>query len=191
MLHALDDKGINSEPSSNRYVNMENSMNRHKLTINPLKALTLAAMICFAFSSTTMALSGDETFTFSTKSEPITSIGGDEKHNIPYSGWHWTGNSTAETSTGKKNETTFSCVMMSQPPNDSLFQAHTLCDIKAKDGSYSYSAVMGCTFIDAASGEVSCVGGLYGTGGVYSGRRGSITNHAKGGVSSGTGQWYK
>ena len=168
---------------------MENDMNRYKLIIKSLSTLTLAVMILLGFSTTTMAQNDSTTFTFSSKNNPINNLGGDGQNGVPYSAGHWTGNSKVSSSDGKKTDSSYSCVMMTQPPNDSLFQLHVLCDIKTKDGAYS--ATMGCTFIDVASSEVSCIGGLYGTGGVYSGRRGSITNYGKNNTASGTGQWYK
>jgi hypothetical protein len=67
-----------------------------------------------------------------------------------------------------------------------IFAMHMLRDIKAGNGTYS--AAMGCQFVNPATFEASCIGGLYGTSGTYAGKRGSITNHAKGGISTGTGQ---
>ena len=135
------------------------------------------------------ALAQDVTFTFTSTSNAPSTLGGNSKNGVPYSGSHWTGSSIGKSSAGETTKTSFSCVMMTQPPTDTLFQAHMLCDITAPDGTYS--ATMGCQFIDMAKGEVSCIGGLYGTGGAYAGRRGSITNHAKGSASTGTGQWFQ
>ena len=144
-------------------------------------ALTLA----LAVPAAAMA----QSFTFKSTSNAQTMLGGDGKNGVPYSGAHWTGSSTGVMSDGKKTNTTFKCVMMTQPPKDSLFETHMLCDITASDGTYS--ATMGCQFVNPSAQEVSCIGGLYGTGGIYAGRRGSITNHAKGSASTGTGQWFE
>lgn len=151
-------------------------------------ALALLALGTTVASSAS-AQAGGTSFTFTSTSNAPTMLGGTPTKKVPYSGMHWTGTSVGQTSTGQKTKTTFACVMMTQPPTDSLFQAHMLCDITAADGTYS--ATMGCQFIDPATSEASCIGGLYGTGGVYAGRRGSITNHAVGGASTGTGQWFK
>ncbi len=147
------------------------------------------AMIGATAPTSASAQAGNVTFTFSSTSNAPTMLGGDGKNGVPYSGQHWTGSSTGKTSTGATTKTSFSCVSMTQPPTDTLFQAHMLCDITAADGGYS--ATMGCQFIDMAKGEVSCIGGLYGTSGAYTGKRGSITNHAKGSASTGTGQWFQ
>ena len=147
------------------------------------------AMIGATAPTTASAQAAGSTFTFTSTSNAPTMLGGNGKNGVPYSGQHWTGSSTGKTSTGATTKTSFSCVMMTQPPTDSLFQAHMLCDITASDGGYS--ATMGCQFIDVAKGEASCIGGLFGTSGAYAGRRGSITNHGVGSASSGTGQWYK
>ncbi|MFM9852472.1 MAG: hypothetical protein ACKVOJ_06665 [Sphingomonadaceae bacterium] len=158
-----------------------------KTTLSGL--IAALAMIGATLPTTASAQAGAVTFTFTSNSNAPTMLGGNGKNGVPYSGMHWTGSSTGKTSTGEATKTSFSCVMMTQPPRDSLFEAHMLCDITASDGGYS--ATMGCQFIDAAKGEVSCIGGLYGTSGTYAGRRGSITNHAKGSASTGTGQWFQ
>lgn len=157
--------------------------------MKPFCSGLIAALAIIGATTSATAQAGGVTFTFSSTSNAPTALGGDGKNGVPYSGMHWTGSSMGQTSTGAKTKTKFSCVMMTQPPRDSLFQAHMLCDVTADDGSYS--AAMGCSFMDAAKQETSCIGGLYGTGGAYAGRSGSITNHAKGGVSSGTGQWFQ
>lgn len=154
------------------------------------KALIAAATAVLLLPATAVsAQDAGVSFTFTSTSNPPTMLGGTPTNKVPYSGMHWTGTSVGQTSTGQKTKTSFACVMMTQPPTDSLFQAHMLCDVTAPDGTYS--ATMGCQFIAPAKSEVSCIGGLYGTGGTYAGRRGSITNHAVGGVSTGTGQWFK
>jgi hypothetical protein len=131
---------------------------------------------------------GGITFTFTSTSENPAMLGGNGKNGVPYSGWHWIGSSIAQTSTGQKIKSSFTCVMMTQPPTDTLFMSHMLCDVTSAEGTYS--ATMGCQFIDQANLVASCIGGLYGTGGTYAGKRGSITNYARGGTSIGTGQWF-
>ena len=163
---------------------MKSRMKRLKV----VGAAACAVALGFAMSGPAMAQSGDQTFTFTSKSGTLNGLGGDGKYGVPYTGWHWTGTSTGETGDGQKTSSTFSCVMMTQPPSDSLFPMHMLCDVKAGDGAYS--TTMGCQFVNPATMEASCIGGLYGTGGAYAGRRGSITNHVKSGVSTGTGQWF-
>lgn len=152
-----------------------------------LSSIALVSVLWLAISSAAMA----QSFTFTSTNDGMTSIGGNGQNGVPYSAAHWTGNSAGMSADGSKTKTTYSCVMMSQPPNNTLFGAHMLCDIKAQNGTYS--AVMGCTTIDPKTRETSCIGGLVGTGGDYAGRRGSITNYVKamGADSKGTGQWFE
>lgn len=152
-----------------------------------LSSTALLSLLWLAMSSTAMA----QSFTFNSTSDEIKSLGGDGQNGVPHGASSWSGNSVGVFADGSKNKTTFSCVMMSQPPNNTLFQNHMICDVKATDGAYS--AVMGCNIIDMKTFETSCIGGLYGTGGTYSGRRGSITNYVKamGADSKGTGQWFE
>ena len=155
-----------------------------------LKNATSSLIAAFAvIGCISPAMAEDVTFTFNSTSNAPTMVGGNGTNKVPYSGMHWTGSSVGKTSTGQTTKTTFGCVMMTQPPRDSLFEFHMLCDVTASDGTYS--AAMGCQFIDQATQEASCIGGLYGTSGAYAGRRGTITNHGKGSASSGTGQWFQ
>lgn len=160
-------------------------------TLNLTSTLTgiAVALAMIGANAPAFAQSGDVTFTFNSTSNAPTALGGNGKNGVPYSGMHWTGNSTGKTSTGQTTKTSFACVMMTQPPRDSLFETHMLCDITASDGGYS--ATLGCQFINPAKQEASCIGGLYGTSGAYAGKRGVITNHAKGSSSTGTGQWFE
>jgi hypothetical protein len=163
------------------------------MTTPPFKTTAMAAIAAIAllgqsaFAQTSP--SGDMTFTFTSTSNPLNNIGGDGKNGVPYSGSSWTGSTTGMMADGRKLSSTFSCVMMSQPPNDTLFQTHALCDIKSADGTYSVA--MGCELLNPATMEASCIGALYGTGGAYAGKRGSVTNHVKSGVAHGTGQWFR
>lgn len=152
-----------------------------------VRSALIAGALVFALAVPATAMA--QSFTFKSTSNAQNMLGGDGKNGVPYSGGHWTGSSTGVMSDGTKTNTTFKCVMMTQPPRDSLFETHMLCDIVASNGTYS--ATMGCQFVNPSAQEVSCIGGLYGTGGIYAGRRGSITNHAKGSASTGTGQWFE
>ncbi len=160
-------------------------MNRCNLRSLRSSLIVGALMLPLAMPATAMA----QSFTFKSTSNAQNALGGNGQNGVPYSGGYWTGSSSGEMADGQKTNTTFKCVMMTQPPKDSLFEAHMLCDITAANGTYS--ATMGCMFVNPAKQEVSCIGGLYGTSGAYEGRRGSITNHAKGSVSTGTGQWFQ
>lgn len=132
---------------------------------------------------------GMDSFTFESTSNELTQIGGDGSKDNPYMGAHWTGTSVGKLANGQETSSSFSCVSMTQPPNNSIFMMHMVCDITQESGSYS--AVMGCQPLSDDAPNFSCIGGLRGKTGVFEGRRGSITNHAMGPKSSGTGQWFK
>ena len=104
-------------------------------------------------------------------------------------GAYWTGASTVTMADGSVNESTFTCVSTSQPPRDSIFMVHGVCDGTGADGDYTVYS--GCNIMDPEAGEMSCVGGLIGKSGNYAGRRGVLTIHSKGGASAGTGQWFE
>ncbi len=141
----------------------------------------VAVLACLAGSN-----AHAETFTFESQMDgPPVSVGGTRADGSSYGGSYFTGTSQGTTSTGGKTKTKFVCVSMTTPPTDSVFKMHSICNVSATDGDYS--VVFGCDILGPT--ENSCVGGLYGKTGVYKGRRGSLTNHAKGGKSTGTGQW--
>ncbi|MFK7841503.1 MAG: hypothetical protein AB8B54_04490 [Sphingorhabdus sp.] len=152
------------------------------------KAIGFAAAMLFATASVQAQPAADN-FTFQSSSNPATVVGSDGTGPNPYTGTFLTGTIQTAFESGETRNGTFSCVSMTQPPNGKLFDMHMLCDGTDKQGTYS--ATFGCTIINAATENFSCVGGLYGKSGAYAGRGGTATNHSLGGKASGTGQWYK
>ncbi|HAE27385.1 MULTISPECIES: hypothetical protein [Hyphomonas] len=129
-----------------------------------------------------------QTFTFQSTSEEPTTVGATTPEGS-VAGAYWTGASTVTMADGSVNESTFTCVSTSQPPRDSIFMVHGVCDGTGADGDYTVYS--GCNIMDPEAGEMSCVGGLIGKSGNYAGRRGVLTIHSKGGASAGTGQWFE
>jgi len=144
-----------------------------------------------AFGAASAVLCGGawaQTFTFVSTSEAPVTLGATTPEGS-VAGAYWTGASTATQADGTVNKSTFTCVSTSQPPRDSIFMVHGVCDGTGAEGDYTVYS--GCNIMDADAGEMSCVGGLIGKSGEYEGRRGVLTIHSKGGDSVGTGQWFE
>ncbi|MEP0190498.1 MAG: hypothetical protein ABJP70_07745 [Erythrobacter sp.] len=154
-------------------------------------AVLASAMAVTALTGASSALAqpSADTFTFTSQASSNVTVGSDGTGLNPYSGSYLTGTSETAFANGTNTAGNYTCVSMTQPPTDSLFDAHMLCDVTDSQGSYSVT--FGCTIIDAATVNWSCIGGLYGKSGAYEGRRGTLTNHTVGDAATGTGQWYR
>jgi hypothetical protein len=130
-----------------------------------------------------------DTFVFTSKANSQVLLGSDGTGTNPYSGAYFTGTTTGTMADSSTISAKYTCISMTQPPSGKIFDLHMLCD--ATDSTGTYSAVMGCTIIDAATANLSCIGGLYGKTGAYKGRGGTLTNHALGDSATGTGQWFR
>lgn len=129
-----------------------------------------------------------QAFTFSSTSETPTTVGATTPQGS-VSGAHWTGTTTTTYADGTKGESAFKCVSTSQPPRDSIFMVHGVCDGASEDGNST--VYTGCNFMDAEMTTMSCVGGLIGKTGPLAGRTGTVTIYSKGRTSTGTGQWHE
>ena len=148
--------------------------------IRPLACGVAAAALCGG------ALA--QTFTFESTSEEPTTLGASTPEGS-VAGAYWTGAYTVTQADGTVSNSTFTCVSTSQPPRDSIFMVHGVCDGTGPEGDYTVYS--GCNILNPEAGEMSCVGGLIGKSGDYEGRRGVLTIHSKGGASVGTGQWFE
>jgi hypothetical protein len=148
-----------------------------------IAALFSAALISIAASDASA-----QTFTYQSQGDPPTTVGTTAPNGTPITGSYLTGNGATAWADGKKSKYSYKCVSTTQPPNNTIFMAHMICDVAAVDGNFT--ATFGCNPMDTAGTEVSCIGGLYGKTGRYSGHRGTLTNHRKGETSGGTGEWY-
>lgn len=159
----------------------------HFFKVTALRGAIAAAAL--AGTTAAQAQPAAETFTFQTEASNQVGVGNDGTRSVPYFAGYVVGTSQTTFADGTKRAGNYTCVSMSQTPTDKLFDVHMLCDVTDSQGSYS--AALGCTVIDAATTNWSCIGGLYGNTGAYEGRRGSVTNHSVAGAATGTGQWYR
>ena len=151
-----------------------------------MKTLGVAfAAIMLAASATAASA---QSFTFEATDDGAgTTVGATRPDGIPFGGRMWKGKTTGDMG-GKKTSTTYTCISLSQPPNDSIFPAHAVCDVTAPDGTYSL--LLGCNFLNKEATVVSCIGGSFGKTGAYSGKTGNLTVYTKGPKTTGTGQWF-
>ncbi len=146
-----------------------------------------AAFIAIMCVATATAASA-QTFTFeATDDGQATTVGAARPDGTPFGARVWTGKSIADMG-GRKISTTYTCMSMTQPPNDSIFQAHAMCDVTAPDGTYSL--LMGCNFQNKEATIGSCLGGSFGKTGAYVGKTGNMAIYTKAGKATGTGQWF-
>ena len=155
----------------------------------PAVLASAMAISALAGASSAMAQPAADTFTFTSQSNNEVNVGNDGTGSVPYFGGYFVGTSQTALADGTNIAGNYTCVSMSQPPTDKLFDVHMLCDVTDSQGSYS--ATFGCTIIDAATNNWSCIGGLSGESGAYEGRFGTLTNHSIGNAATGTGQWYR
>ena len=141
-------------------------------------ALAISA-IALTLTLASPALAGTATYT--TKGGDVVLTGSPER-----GGNMQTGTSMVRMDDGSSHSETWTCIGVTTPPNDKIFDAHTVCDIKSDKGVYT--ATFGCQNLDG--GAQGCVGGLYGRSGAYAGKRGATTWSGRGGSGSGTMQWY-
>jgi hypothetical protein len=150
-----------------------------KKTVLVLAALSLACVSTGANAAS---------FTWASANEPATTVGTTRPDGTPFVGLMWKGKSDT-TSSSKKVTSTFTCIAMTQPENDSIFSSHVICDVNASDGTYTL--IGGCNPQDKAGTKTSCVAGLYGKTGAYAGKRGNLTSFGSTTAASGTGQWFE
>lgn len=130
-----------------------------------------------------------QSFTFESKNDPGTTVGATAPDGSAIMGVYGTGTSTVTWPDGKKTVDKYTCVSMTQPPHNTIYAVHMICDGKSAGGDYA--VVAGCQFMNAQRTELGCSGGLWGKTGSYAGRRGGITWGGSNSASSGVGQWGK
>lgn len=150
------------------------------------KAIRWAVIVLALIGLSSVAAA--QTFTFTTTSSDQTQIG--MAPGTGPGGSTWTSEGTVTFADGTVDTTTASCLSMSQPPNDTIFAMHGLCDGSGAMGGWT--SIMGCNPMNDDSGRMTCVGGLYGTSGELEGRSGgfNLIIQAGDGGAQGTGQWY-
>lgn len=146
----------------------------------------------FYFAAATAAISfcdnaSAQSFTSTTTiSAPMASVGGVRDDGTAYGAMATT--NTGETTTeGKTTKATGTCIRMSQPPRDAIFDFHVMCNNEDAMGTWTIS--LGCS--DLGSNIRSCVGNMRGLTGAYAKRKGNIATYGEGQTSTAAGQWFK
>jgi hypothetical protein len=146
-------------------------------------SIIVGAMV-LAFSSSAAQA---QNFVFEAAANPATTVGGPDFRGNPVVGAFWTGTSTVTWADGKKTTDKYTCISVTQPVNDKVFDAHTVCDGSGADGTYT--SVWGCQYTSKDMMSMACFGGLTGRTGKYAGRGGTMTFMGRNGSGSGTGTW--
>lgn len=132
-----------------------------------------------------------ETFTFSSTATDVARVAVPGMNNsVQFAG---VANISGTTSMGAKTlTTTGQCASWPATPPVGIFQDYGMCT--ASDPGGTFYIRYGCNPAKEPMQD-NCVGGLWGTGGVYAGRTGTLSWHGraaadgKGGTSDGAGQW--
>lgn len=132
-------------------------------------------------------LASAQTFTFESTTTDQTMLG--MAPGAGPSGQHWTADVVTTFADGSTATSSTECVATSQPPNNSIFAMHGICEGSADSGTWA--SIMGCNPMGGGSMSMGCVGGLYGKTGDFEGMQGAFTAHVSGGTSHGTGEWYE
>ncbi|MFM5884567.1 MAG: hypothetical protein ACKOQ3_04435 [Novosphingobium sp.] len=148
-----------------------------------MKSAIAATVLACLFAGTAQA----EDFTFDAAANPATTVGGPDMRGNLAMGTTWTGTSTVTWADGRKATDKYTCVMVTQPVNDKIFDSHGICDATGADGTYS--SIWGCQFVSKDGRSTACWGGLVGRSGKFAGRGGTITFAGKDGNGHGTGSW--
>lgn len=143
----------------------------------------VSAIVLFAGSGTALA----QNFAFDAVANTPTTVGGPDFRGNPVVGSYWTGTSTVTWADGKKTTDKYTCISSTQPANDKVFDAHTVCDGGNAEGTYMM--IWGCQFTSKDLMSMACFGGMTGRTGKYAGRGGTISYMGRGGNGSGTGTW--
>jgi hypothetical protein len=130
-----------------------------------------------------------QTVTFESHDTQVVTAGGARTDGTTFGGRYATGTAELVWADGKKTSETYKCMGVTMPPNDSTYNARTVCENSGAAGSSS--VIWGCTSPDKTTGETFCTGWAFGKSGMYAGRRGTMTFRGLGEKGSGTGQWGK
>ena len=126
-----------------------------------------------------------QSYTYVSKSSPPTTlVGGTVPGGAAFGASAWSGTSDLVMD-GKKLASNFTCVAMSQPDHDKVFDSHMICN--GGDTSGTWTSVWGCSGQQATG--MSCWGRMVGLTGAYANRRGVISGSGKGTMQTGSGQW--
>lgn len=149
----------------------------------------IGSLCCAALLASASSAAFAQNFTYSSVDSSNKAVGGPDMRGNPVVGTYSTGTSTVTWADGRKSVDTYTCIGTTQPANDRIFDAHTICDAGNADGTYT--AIFGCNFTSKDMRSTGCVGGLIGRTGKYVGMGGTITFGGGTGGGTGTGTWAK
>ena len=98
------------------------------------------------------------------------------------------GTSIATYSDGSTRNETWTCIGVSESPNNKVFDMLFVCDHNSEVGSYMIK--FGCNNLNA-DGLRGCIGGIAGKSGIYEGKLGGATWSGTDGTGLGTIQWLE
>ena len=128
-----------------------------------------------------------QTLTFQSQEKDVVTSDGVRPDGTAFGGRYSTGTANMVWADGTKVTETYKCIGVTMPPNDTTYNARTICENSGPNG---VSAVIwGCTSPDKVSKAIFCTGWASGKSGNYAGRRGTMTFRGVGDKGSGTGQW--
>lgn len=147
------------------------------------KTIAFAIMV-IGVGTASIAHAGTSTYT--TTGGAMTRVGTETPDGGMFGGSLQVGTSVQTMADGSKSDESWTCIGVSQPPHDKIFDQHVACDVTSAAGDYSI--IFGCDNI-SKDGKQGCVGGLYGKTGAYKGKGGATTWAGKDGTGVGTAQW--
>jgi hypothetical protein len=136
-----------------------------------MKTIILAALLVGGSALAAQA----ETFTFSGTTTSVNSVSVTSPRGTRTGGGYSESRGTVTYAGGKTVESAARCVGWSGPPGD-IF-SHGVCNLTDSAGTNSVG--FRCLPDAKMTNEQSCVGGIWGTGGAYANRTGTLTWHSK------------
>lgn len=152
-----------------------------------MKKLAAWCVIASAALGATPALA--QTLTFQSQDKDVVTNGGVRPDGVAFGGRYSTGSADMVWADGTKVTESYKCIGVTMPPNDTTYNARTICDNSGANGTSA--VIWGCTAPDKVTKEMACIGWAFGKSGSYAGRFGTMTFRGVGDKGSGTGQWGK
>ncbi len=150
-----------------------------------MKKLAILCVIAAVALSATPAYA--QTLTFQSQDKEVVTNGGVRPDGTAFGGRYSTGTADMVWADGTKMTESYKCIGVTMPPNDTTYNARTICENSGANGASA--VIWGCTSPDKVTKEMVCTGWAFGKSGKYAGRRGTMTFRGLGDKGSGTGQW--
>ncbi|MBL0001325.1 MAG: hypothetical protein IPO97_10240 [Sphingomonadales bacterium] len=106
------------------------------------------AFLAAIVAATTATAATAQTFTFqSMANAPAMAMSNKAPDGRTYGAAAFSGSGETTWADGKKSKYSFKCITMSQPPHNSIFMSHMMCDVAASDGNFFVT--FGCNNMSA------------------------------------------